>query len=527
MRTIFWAAFTWGFVNVLTTNAQTRGAEAVIESTHTTGNTYALVVGISDYQSSQIRDLAYAEADARAFIEYIRQISKRKGDTILSFFGPKATFGQVWTHGISYFFSKAPDMKTGDRVFLYFSGHGGSFSFRNRDNAYFFLYNAANETDGEMNLKIAQVKSLIQALVAQDAQVFFVFDACRSADVGLKGGLEQVTKAVESTVSGEVLLMATEGGDVAFESGKLKHGVFTYYLLRGLYGEADLNPTDGLLSGGELDTYLGQKVPSHVMGEFNGKTQYPFTRWGELRKSNLFSYDEKQMKTSLALLDVGSANNTVTVAQRGGGEKAVTKKWAMSAVQFEKALAAGRVVSPQGASASDYLKQLAAQGASEAEYNRYRRELLTALLETSVRNLQLELSFSSNPLQVFLGNEEVELDSSYYESSVKVLDTYAALCQPGEAHPGTAALRAYFLARHQTLSRTATVATRTQALQKLETEIKANADKSYLYLAKGLLLESMKRNSEARFAFQQAREWSPLWRQMSRMIERLDENEEH
>lgn len=199
----------------------------------------------------------------------------------------------------------------------------------------------------------------------------------------------------------------------------------------------------------------------------------------------------------------------------------------MSAVQFEKALAAGRVVSPQGASASDYLKQLAAQGASEAEYNRYRRDLLTALLETSVRNLQLELSFSSNPLQVFLGNEEVELDSSYYESSVKVLDTYVALCQPGEAHPGTAALRAYFLARHQTLSRAATAATRTQALQKLETEIKANADKSYLYLAKGLLLESMKRKSEARFAFQQAREWSPLWRQMSRMIERLDENEEH
>ncbi len=38
----------------------------------TTGQTYAVVVGISDYQDSGIPDLRFADKDAEAFANYLR-----------------------------------------------------------------------------------------------------------------------------------------------------------------------------------------------------------------------------------------------------------------------------------------------------------------------------------------------------------------------------------------------------------------------------------------------------------------------
>jgi hypothetical protein len=70
-----------------------------------------------------------------------------------------------------------------------------------------------------------------------------------------------------------VHLIGTTGLHDALESDKLRHGLFTYYLLRGLRGEADANH-DGEVTLGELTAFLGESVPAAARSDFR-QEQHP------------------------------------------------------------------------------------------------------------------------------------------------------------------------------------------------------------------------------------------------------------
>ncbi|MGH7166943.1 MAG: hypothetical protein ACREII_00275, partial [Nitrospiraceae bacterium] len=52
-----------------------------------------------------------------------------------------------------------------------------------------------------------------------------------------------------------------------------RHGLFTYYLLRGLRGEADAN-LDGEVTLGELAAFLRESVPAAARSDFK-QDQHP------------------------------------------------------------------------------------------------------------------------------------------------------------------------------------------------------------------------------------------------------------
>ncbi|MBK8403799.1 MAG: caspase family protein [Saprospiraceae bacterium] len=85
-------------------------------------STYAVVVGISDYQDPGITDLRFADKDAEAFANYLRSNAggKLDNDHLKVLLNEKATVAQ---------FAMALDwlmevVKENDQVILYFSGHG-------------------------------------------------------------------------------------------------------------------------------------------------------------------------------------------------------------------------------------------------------------------------------------------------------------------------------------------------------------------------------------------------------------------
>ena len=71
-----------------------------------------------------------------------------------------------------------------------------------------------------------------------------------------------------------VILTASDANEVSLEKEQLKHGVFTYYLLEGLRGKADLNG-DGVITVDEVYHYVSEKVPRAT-----GQDQHP-VRKGE------------------------------------------------------------------------------------------------------------------------------------------------------------------------------------------------------------------------------------------------------
>ena len=66
------------------------------------------------------------------------------------------------------------------------------------------------------------------------------------------------------------VITASDISESSFEDAKWGdgHGVFTYFLLRGLQGEADRNH-DGVVTAGELFAYLQQSVRQATDGKQN------------------------------------------------------------------------------------------------------------------------------------------------------------------------------------------------------------------------------------------------------------------
>jgi len=51
---------------------------------------------------------------------------------------------------------------------------------------------------------------------------------------------------------------------ISSSSPELKHGIFSFYVMKGMEGEADLNK-DGKITVGELQSYLEDAVPRQAM----------------------------------------------------------------------------------------------------------------------------------------------------------------------------------------------------------------------------------------------------------------------
>ena len=111
-------------------------------------------------------------------------------------------------------------------------------------------------------------------------KIVIIADACHSASIGK--GIGRRSSPVNSTAAvnrylenvskakgGVALLTSAEANEVALEDEKWGggHGVFTYYLLEGMRGNADMDPKDGIVSVGELFEYVRERVQKETMNQ--------------------------------------------------------------------------------------------------------------------------------------------------------------------------------------------------------------------------------------------------------------------
>lgn len=237
------------------------------------GNTYAVIVGINNYTSPKITKLNYAASDAIAFEQFL--LSKAGGhvpkENIRRFLNDSATTGKFKKLGLSWVKSKA---KKGDRVYLYFSGHGITVS---GGDSYFLAHNLASDFSVE-NIEEAGTQALyqlktntIRPLCDSGVQVILIIDACRSHLAETLGSATVTTfnpdfNSAEMNV-GDIMLLSSRNGQASLETDNdnIRHGVFTYYLLQGLYGMADNGKkADGLVTLNKLNNYVTKMVSDYT-----------------------------------------------------------------------------------------------------------------------------------------------------------------------------------------------------------------------------------------------------------------------
>ncbi|MCP9470375.1 MAG: hypothetical protein NNA31_10295 [Nitrospira sp.] len=128
------------------------------------------------------------------------------------------------------------------------------------------LSDASRAADARL-YPLRHIASTIAELNVQ--QTLFIFDGSVSK---LCGQSDTQTAIPRWDLNGETMIQMIGGESfkTGLEDDAHRHGLFTYYFLRGLRGEADTNQ-NGFVTLGELAGYVRQKVTWAAKSRFNAE----------------------------------------------------------------------------------------------------------------------------------------------------------------------------------------------------------------------------------------------------------------
>ncbi len=242
------------------------------------GKIHALVVGISDYQHPKITDLSYAHRDAEAFARFLQSETHWQLDRedIVLLTDEAATYAKFLNELQALTERCAPK----DRLILYFSGHGDVEVVSKERMGYLLFYDASPTTYASGGA--CMVNTLDQYLrtmvLEKEVEVFLISDACRSgALAGSKvGGPRATTAAVAELFTNSIKILSCEPEEFSLEGPQWGggRGVFSYYLVKGLQGQADTD-RDLYVDLFELRRYVQDSVR-----EASERRQTPFINGG-------------------------------------------------------------------------------------------------------------------------------------------------------------------------------------------------------------------------------------------------------
>ena len=158
-----------------------------------------------------------------------------------------ATFHDKLAHG-----GVAPN----DRIFVFFAGHGATRKLSSgRDLGYIVPADSDPNQFATDAIPMTEIQNIAESLTAK--HVLFVMDACYSG-LGLTRGGGNFLKENARRIGRQML---TAGGtdQLVADGGPGGHSIFSWTLLQGLQGKADLNG-DGLITATELAAYVGPAV---------------------------------------------------------------------------------------------------------------------------------------------------------------------------------------------------------------------------------------------------------------------------
>jgi hypothetical protein len=224
--------------------------------------TISLVIAIKKYSNQNVPQVMYADNDARAIRIYLEKSFGYDTKNILP-----QNEEELMTLGTmkNYIKNVIPSYLKQDGssdLFIYFTGHGAP-STKTR-NAYFVPYDCDPNYVSDINAyNMNEFYSDIAKLNAKKKIV--VIDACFSGQSGDGNMLIKdaspiyVTMENEMSLDDKSIMFLSSGADqVSNWYPEKKHSMFTYFFLKGLQGNADINK-DGSISVAELENYINDE----------------------------------------------------------------------------------------------------------------------------------------------------------------------------------------------------------------------------------------------------------------------------
>jgi Tfp pilus assembly protein PilF len=248
---------------------------------------YALVVGIANYQNlAAAQQLQFPERDAESIYSIL--ISTEGGnfraENVHKLVGAKATLAGI-RHELEEWLPSIT--KDDDRVLIYFAGHGFVYGGK----AYLAPY--------DIDLKNIAATGYPMDTLGRDIGVkikgkwkVLLTDSCHSGAINPDADVQLINGTLGNLNKSLFSLTASRDRERSFESKDWGggHGIFTYYVVKGLEGAAD-ESGDGVVTADELAEYVHRNVREATSGQQN-----PTSDRGSFDTNMMLSYVPSNVK---------------------------------------------------------------------------------------------------------------------------------------------------------------------------------------------------------------------------------------
>lgn len=478
----------------------TAGAQGM-RSLKKKGTTRAVIVGISDYQDAEIKDLSYAHQDAALFADFLKSKSGGQlGDQQLKVLvNDQATMAGIQS-ALKWLLENS---RPGDQAILYFAGHGDVETKDAEEKGYLLAYDTPKNNYRLNAIDLQYLNyDIIGKLSDQNIKVIVITDACHSgALAGEKiGGKEATAAELMKRFSSEIKILSCQPYELSQEGPQWDggRGVFSFYLINGLKGRADQN-RDQQIDLYELEDFLQEQVRLAT-----DKTQHPDV-FGGKKQESLFWVDE----ATVAALKASEKADLEKDFEKDVLEKLATEEGYTHYLQFNRALQKGNLLNPAGSSAADYYDALYA----DTTFRLLRGiidERLTVALMDSVQQA----------INAYLRTDPVELAQrdrfdNKYNRFPAYLGRAAQILGPNDArYRQTLAKQHYFeglVLRLEAEKQGGNDSLYQRALEKQQQALQYETRAAYIYNELGLVLLELDEPAPAQDHFIQAMALTPTW----------------
>jgi hypothetical protein len=222
----------------------------------------AIIIGIQNYK--RVPKAEFANSDAKEFYEYAIRGLGIKPENIKLLVDEEADEVNIVKAFRNWLPLQVNKNKTD--VYVFYSGHG--LPSPDGQSLYFLPHGVDEELLERTAVGQKEVVALLTASKPKSVTMFI--DACYSGKARggetLLASAKPIALKTDTNVfpSNFTVITASANDQISSSSPELKHGIFSFYLMKGMEGDADANK-DGKITAGEMLEYLQDKVSRQAM----------------------------------------------------------------------------------------------------------------------------------------------------------------------------------------------------------------------------------------------------------------------
>jgi len=230
-------------------------------------NAYAIVIGIENYRQKLPR-ADYAAADAKIIAEYLTKTMGFPEENVITLINDRALKSDLEKYFDRWL---SNNVEENGRVFIYYSGHGAPNT--KTGDAYLVPYDGDPTFITETGYPITRLYESLGKLKAKDITV--ILDSCFSGGGG-RSVLAKGAKPLVLTINMPAIrknmsvITASSGDQISSAYEEQGHGLFTYFLLKGIKDE-NVIQKDGSIKMDNLFNYVKPQVERIARKQFNNE----------------------------------------------------------------------------------------------------------------------------------------------------------------------------------------------------------------------------------------------------------------